>query len=133
MNLSVLDRVLWAAGFLGQTVLFTVLLYRRRWKEIPVFTALMGFEAALTVVLYWVYKDGSRGWYARIYWSYVLVDFLMQLGVVMEIAHVVLQPTGTWVRDARKQFFFLGRGWRSFGCSARVDGLASRFRSARCP
>jgi hypothetical protein len=38
----------------------------------------------------------------------VLVDFLFQLGVVLEIARVVLRPTGTWVRDARKQFFLFG-------------------------
>jgi hypothetical protein len=28
------------------------------------------------------------------------------LGIALEIARIVLRPTGSWVRDARKQFFF---------------------------
>jgi hypothetical protein len=30
------------------------------------------------------------------------------LGIVFEIARIVLRPTGTWVRDARKQFILWG-------------------------
>jgi hypothetical protein len=108
MNLSTLAGVLWAAGFVGHVALFSVLMYRRRWKEIPVFTAYMAFQAVLTPVLFWIYKDGSPIWYARTYWSSDLLDFAFQLGIVLEIARVVLRPTGTWVRDARKQFFLSG-------------------------
>ncbi|MGD0830420.1 MAG: hypothetical protein ABR907_05710 [Terracidiphilus sp.] len=32
------------------------------------------------------------------------VAFALQLGVVWEIAYVVMRPTGTWVRDAKRQF-----------------------------
>src|SRR5260370_4965037 len=105
MNLSTLAGVLWAAGFVGHVVLFSVLMYRRRWREIPVFTAYMAFQSALTPVLFAIYKYGSPTWYARIYWSSDLLDFAFQLGIVLEIARLVLRPTGTWVHDAKKHFF----------------------------
>ena len=108
MNLSALDFALWAANCLGEAVLFTILIYRRRWREFPVFTTLIGYEAAILAALYLTYLCFTQVWYARIYWSYALFDFFLQLGVIWEIARVVLRPTGTWVRDARKQFILWG-------------------------
>ena len=108
MNLSLLDLGLWAVGFLGNAALFTILMVRRRYREFPVFTALIGFEADMSARLYLIYLHGSYVWFVRIYWTYVLLDFLLQLGVIWEIARIVLRPTGTWVRDARKQFLLWG-------------------------
>ncbi|MGA3159787.1 MAG: hypothetical protein ABSC77_01115 [Terracidiphilus sp.] len=108
MNLSALDLALWAANFLGEAVLFSILIYRRRRREFPVFTTLIGFEAVIPAALYLIYIRGYYGWYARVYWSQALIDFILQLGVVWEIARIVLRPTGTWVRDARKQFILWG-------------------------
>jgi hypothetical protein len=104
MNLSALDFVLWMAGFLGNAALFAILIYRRRCREFPVFTSLMGYYVAQTILLYLLYKLGSGIWYFRAYWSSVLLDFLLQLGVIWEIARIVMRPTGSWVRDAKKQF-----------------------------
>lgn len=108
MNLSALDYVLWAAGFLGQASLFVILIVRRRWKEFPVFTVFMGFDAAIGPILYELFQHASANWYARTYWSSVLIEFVLQLGIVVEIARIVLRPTGTWVRDAKKQFILWG-------------------------
>jgi hypothetical protein len=108
MNLSALDDALWVANFLGNAILFSILIYRRRCRDFPVFTALNGYEAAVPALLYGIYLHGSQVWYARIYWTYALLDFILQLGVIWEIAHIVLRPTGTWVRDARKQFILWG-------------------------
>ena len=108
MNLSVLDFVLWVASFLGSATLFSILIYRRRWREFPVFTTLIGYGTVLPSALYLIYLLCSNTWYKRIYWTYSLLDFLLQLGVIWEIARIVLRPTGTWVRDARKQFILWG-------------------------
>jgi hypothetical protein len=108
MNLSALDFVLWAASFLGNAALFSILIYRRRWMEFPVFTALNGFEAVGPATLYLIYSSGYHLWYPRAYWTYALLDFALQLGVIWEIARIVMRPTGTWVRDAKKQFIFWG-------------------------
>lgn len=105
MNLSRLAGLLWAAGFTGHVALLAVLLLRRRWREFPVFTGFIAFHAALSPTLYVIYAHGSALWYARVYWSTALIDFGLQLGIVFEIARIVLKPTGTWLRDARKQFF----------------------------
>ena len=108
MNLSAIDYVLWVANFLGEAVLFSILIYRCRWKEFPVFTALIGYEAAILAALYLTYLCCSQVWYARLYWTYALFDFFLQLGVIWEIARIVMRPTGTWVRDAKKQFILWG-------------------------
>jgi hypothetical protein len=108
MNLSALDYVLWVANFLGEAVLFSILIYRCRWREFPVFTMFIGFDGTVNAALFLIFLRGSHVLYARIYWTYALLDFLLQLGVVWEIARIVLRPTGTWVRDAKKQFILWG-------------------------
>jgi len=108
MNLSELDYGLWIAGFLGDAALFAVLLCRRRGREFPVFTVLMGFDAFLSPLLYAILRYGSGGWYERVYWASDLIEFALQIGVIFEIARIVLRPTGSWVWDARKQFLLCG-------------------------
>ncbi len=108
MKLSALDFGLWAASFLGYAALFCVLLFRRRWRNFPVFFLLIGFEAVMSMAAYLVYMHCSAVWYARIYWSYAFADETFQLGIVWEIARVVMRPTGSWVRDAKKQFLLWG-------------------------
>jgi hypothetical protein len=108
MNLSALDYALWLASFLGDAALLAVLLCRRRSREFPVFTILMGFETLLSPLLYAIYRYGSANWYVRVYWASDLIDFILQLGIVFEIVRIVLRPTGSWVRDARKQFIIWG-------------------------
>lgn len=108
MNLSALDWILVVASSLGSTALFAILIVRHRWRGFPVFTVFMGFETILGPVLYTLVQHGSRNWYARVYWSSILVEFALELGIVFEIARIVLKPTGTWVRDARSQFILWG-------------------------
>jgi hypothetical protein len=108
MNLSALDWTLWVACFLGEAALFSVLIGRRRCMEFPVFTALIGFEVVENPLLFAFYRIGTHSWYERLYWAVVLIEFLLQLGVIWEIARIVMQPTGTWLRDAKKQFILGG-------------------------
>lgn len=108
MDQSKLDSILWAMTFIGNVALFAVLIFRGRWKVFPAFTAWIGFLALRTTVLYWIYRHGSQLLYARVYWSAAVVDFVLQLGFVVEMTRIVLRPTGTWVRDARGLFLMLG-------------------------
>jgi len=108
MNLSALDWVLIAATSLGNTALFAVLLIRRRWKDFPIFTAYMGFETVLNIVQYALFQNGLGIWLTRVYWASVLIEFVLQLAIIFEIARIVLRPTGTWVRDAKEQFILWG-------------------------
>jgi len=108
MALSTLDELLWAAIFIGCVALLGVLLYRQRWREIPVFTTFIAYEVAKNIGLFLALRTGSRHLYAAIYWPAAFLDFCLQLAVVIEIARIVLRPTGTWVQDAKKQFVFWG-------------------------
>jgi hypothetical protein len=62
-------------------------------------------------ILYLIFQYGSSSLYKEVYWSSVLIEFLLELGIIIEIARIVLRPTGTWVRDAKKQFIL----WSSLG------------------
>ncbi len=108
MNLSVVARVLWAVSFIEHVILLLVLLMRGRWKTFPVFTTWIGFNTFRTILLFAIYSYGSKHLYGNVYWSASFLDLALQVGVVFEIARVVLKPTGTWVRDARKTFLLMG-------------------------
>lgn len=108
MSFSVLDLILSATIFFGDVALFAILINRRRWREFPVFTAFVGFETLLIPVGYAIAQFGYHSSYVWFYWTSAVIEFALQLGIVFEIARIVLRPTGSWVRDARKQFLLWG-------------------------
>jgi hypothetical protein len=108
MNLSLLDNALWAASLAGNAALLFVLLYRGRWKRFPNFTAWIAYETLYTVLCVLIYRFGSPSVYTWIYWSGAIVDVALQIAVVVEIARIVLRPTGAWSADARTRFVGFG-------------------------
>ena len=110
MNLSIIAELIWAASFAGHVALLAILLYRRRWRAFPVFTGYIAFHAVETPLLFFLYTPHSVALYGKVYWSGALIDFAFQLGIVFEVARNVMKPTGTWLRDARKQFLLGGAG-----------------------
>ncbi len=111
MGLTILDNALWVAGFVGHVALLAVLLVRSRWRNFPVFTSLIAYQAAVTVTLFLVSRYGSRHAYFLWYWILALGDYIFQVALIFEIARDVLHSTGTWVRDARMGFLF----WSAVG------------------
>jgi hypothetical protein len=107
MQLTLLAQVLWATGFCELVALLLVLMVRRRWQNFPVFTAYITFQVVEAIVLYGIHHWGSRSAYFWAYWVGVFLDLLLQLSVVFELARIVLRPTGTWVRDARRLFLLM--------------------------
>ena len=104
MHFSAVDKVLWAAGLAVDIALFLVMVFRGRLRRFPILTIWIAVLAIRTVALMVVYDHGSKYWYT---WVYVVgygIDFALQLGLVVEIARIVLRPTGTWIRDARLPF-----------------------------
>ncbi|WP_446743997.1 hypothetical protein [Silvibacterium acidisoli] len=108
MESSTLSRLLWYAGFIETCVLTLVLLGRGRWRKFPVFSALMGFNVLRSAVLFTLIKTGLDAVYPGVYWSAACIDLVLQVTLVFEMARIVLKPTGTWVRDARKSFLLWG-------------------------
>lgn len=111
MGLSTLDNALWAAGFAGHVALFAVLLLRSRWRQFPVFTSLIAYQAVVTLALFLISQHGGRHTYFVAYWSLALGDYFFQVALIFEIARNVLRATGTWVQDARRAFLL----WSAVG------------------
>lgn len=105
MRVSSLGVILWVVGFFAEALLLTVLLTRARWRDFPVFTLWTALITFRTMALYVLYSRHDTHLYAHVYWISLWPEFLLQVGVAIEIARVVLRPTGTWVRDARGLFF----------------------------
>jgi hypothetical protein len=108
MNLTALDNLLWAAGFLGHAALLFVLLIRRRWRQFPILTCFAAYQATVTIALFLVSRYSSQHVYAVTYWVTDAGDILFQLGLIFEISRAVLRPTGSWIRDARSSFVIAG-------------------------
>lgn len=110
MQFSLDEMLFWAVGVALNLALLFVLLIRGRWREFPTLTVWIAFQLLRAVVLFLIYGHGFAHrysawlWYTRIYTFGTWADFALQLAVVFEIARIVLQPTGTWVADARAKF-----------------------------
>jgi uncharacterized membrane protein YsdA (DUF1294 family) len=107
MRLTGLDFLFWAAGFLLNITLMVILWYRHRAKSFPFFTALITLAIVKTIVLYLVQKHGTRDSYFYTYWSLTMVDTILQLCVVYEVAGRVFRPLDVWAPDLRNSFVWL--------------------------
>ncbi|QNI33610.1 hypothetical protein H7849_06635 [Alloacidobacterium dinghuense] len=108
MKFPLAALVLWAAGFVEHAGVLLVLIVRKRWRTFPIFTALMGFNALRTIVLVLLWRQGNTHHYWIAYYWASIIDLALQLGIIFELARVVLKPTGTWIRDAGYTFLLCG-------------------------
>jgi hypothetical protein len=107
MHLTGLDLFFWAAGFLENLGLLFTLWYRRRAKVFPFFTALITLNILRTIVLYFVLRLRTGQDYFYAYWSLTMLDTILQLCIVYEIAGRVFRPLGGWARDVRSALLWL--------------------------
>jgi hypothetical protein len=107
MTVSLFDNALWAASFAGNLILFAVLLFRKRWLQFPVFTTLIGYYVIENIIVFLVLQYDPV-LYKKVYWATFTIDFLLQIALIIEVSRIVLQGTGTWVRDARSSFLISG-------------------------
>jgi hypothetical protein len=108
VNLTLMATVLWAAGFILNAALLFVLVFKRRYRLVPWFTAWIAFGCLYTITLFLGYRLGSKHLYAVLYWSGAFLDLLLQVGVVLEIARRVLKRSGRWVEGARVRLVAVG-------------------------
>ena len=111
MILSDLDSLLWAAGLFGNVLLLAVLVLRHRASHFPFFTAFLAGGILRTLVLIQLAHHYVARTYFLSYWSLaILVDVVLQLGVVYETAGHVFRPLGHWAPDARRGMTWLIAG-----------------------
>ena len=119
-RIPTLESFLWGAGFVGHLVLLTVLLLRRRARSFPVFTSLIAYEAMTTVILFLSSRTGfAGGAYKTAYWILAPGDFIFQIALILEMASIVLRPSGSLAGIAKKAFLI----WSVAGVT--VAGLVS--------
>ena len=103
MDVTTLAGAMWAAGSIEEAALLVVLLWLRRWRSFPFFTAYMGFNVAREIVLFAVYRMAPVQLYADVYWTAAATEFVLQLLVIYEVMHIVV-PSDVWGDDARRRF-----------------------------
>jgi hypothetical protein len=123
MWVAMIDNFFWAAALLGEIALTLVLVHKGRWREFPAFTALIASPVVTSLILYPLSRSKISHLYGTVYWTFDFLNVLLQLAVIVELARFVLRPTGTWVRDARKQF--LGWGVAGTGVALAFAYLVS--------
>ncbi len=103
MQLTGLDRLLWALALGEHCLLLAVLFIRHRARTFPIFTALIGANILKTVGLYLTLRLAPHA-YFNTYWTLVIVDVALQLAVAYELASLVFKPLGAWDREVRRSF-----------------------------
>ena len=106
IHLTDLDFFFWAAGFLGNIALLFILYVRRR-RAFPFFTALISLGVVQSIVLYLVHSHASKDSYAIGYRMFTLLDTLLQLCVAYELASRVFRPLDVWAEDLRTSFLWI--------------------------
>ncbi|HEY2467780.1 MAG TPA: hypothetical protein VGI45_08050 [Terracidiphilus sp.] len=107
MHLTGLDLLFWAAGLLAHLILLAVLLIRRRFKQFPIFTAFILANILRTAILYIVGHYGTKHIYFYTFWSFGVLDTMLQLAVVYEMYSLTFRPLGTWASDVQDAFRWL--------------------------
>ena len=101
MQLTGIDLLFWAVGFLEHVLLLWVLWAHKRVARFPFFTALITSNVFRTISLFLVFHRGTKEEYLFAYLLFGAVDLVLQLCVVYEIASRVFRPLGKWASDAR--------------------------------
>ena len=108
MHFSALTKMFWATGFVLDSSMFALLCVRGRSRQFPVFTSYFAFNVIRAIALFVAYMQNAKLMYRDLYYGLLVLDYILQVGVILEIARVVLRPTGTWLRDARAMFATIG-------------------------
>ena len=111
MKVTLVALALWAAGSALNAALVFVLLYKRRHRTVPWFTAWLIYQLGYAAACFLVYRFGSKVEYRWVYWLGALGDFLLQIAVILEVAAHVMKRDGEWVEGAKSAllpFMILG-------------------------
>jgi hypothetical protein len=101
MYLANLDNVLWVLSVVGQILLLLVLIQQRLYKVFPIFTSYAVFlvlsDPFFYLALHLLHGSNSvsttaNTTYFKLYFALQVPQFLLELGVLLEIASSVLRP-----------------------------------------
>lgn len=92
MHPSSISEIFWGAAVAGETLLVLILLARRSYRTFPVFFSWAAFTLVLEPTFYWLMGHTSESTYSRIFFALNFPQYLLEAGVLMEIAVNVINP-----------------------------------------
>lgn len=126
MHASNLDNIFWVIGVVGDLLLLWILFRKKLYKTFPVFSIFILWDALSDPILLRVaaHYGVSSNYYFQAYYAISVLDYLLQLGVLLEIAAIVLRPaTRFFSKGALASLFatMLAAGVISFFFAAHVN------------
>jgi len=107
LKLHFLDILLWAAGPVFNAALLYVLFRRRRARKFPLLTVWCLFTIFSALPLFLIYRSGSNETYVFAYWTVEVIDAVLQIAVVAEVARIVFSPVARRIRPHGQQLLIL--------------------------
>jgi len=92
MVLSQMDSALMTLGMVGQLLLFLILLQRRFYKTFPIFFLYILYSVLSDILFLLWFQHVSQEAYFVAFFVEKVPEFLLQLGVLYEVAQRVLSP-----------------------------------------
>jgi len=118
MHGSTLNHLLWLTGDVAQLLLLAIMVVRRLHRVFPVFSAYLSWQL-ISDLLCFVALSMNDGvvtrHYLALYYSFGIVTYLLELGVLLEIASHVLRPAKRALKRGLL-YFFLGITLAIGGC-----------------
>ena len=117
-----LDSALWIAGVVGEIALLSILVARKAYRTFPIFVIWILISVLLEPVYYWLVTHLSQETYLKVFFALNFPQYLVELGVLVEIAVNVLRPVNKALPKAILYFLAVG---------AVVIGIGAFFFTAR--
>lgn len=87
-----LNNTLWFASFLAEAAVVALLVYRRVWRSLPVFSLYCTWLMLVDVAAYPMMRFFPANYYLFFYLATTVVYFALEFGVLVELAWSVLRP-----------------------------------------
>jgi uncharacterized membrane protein len=92
MGLTPFDAVLLGVSLAGQLLLFFVLLKRQMYRVFPIFFTYIIYSSASDIAFLAFFRQASEHTYLLAYLANSIPEFLLQIGILIEVARNVLNP-----------------------------------------
>ena len=86
MNTSMWTLIRWVLGFIANIGLLYTILAKSRIVRFPIFSSVIAFQILRTMSLFAVRTLAGKRAYFDTYWSFAVIDYILQLCLIAEIA-----------------------------------------------
>jgi hypothetical protein len=120
-----LDNAIWLAYIVAEIAVLGLLFYRHAWRSLPIFCLYCAWDLLSNLFSYVVHHrfDTDYSRYFAIYLAQTITDFVLQFGVLVELAWSLLRPIRASLPHPRLTVFVLAVALLAVG--AVIWGLTS--------